>query len=226
MATVRLHDADYDHEVAPLLASDVATLDITPQRKRRIVQLLCAFAFTLILGDDVPEHDHCQAQPIQKELALMRGFKQLVPLIPGLLCTAPYGLLVERIGRKRVLTLSGAGLFASLAWVMAVIYWMFVPIRWVLFSGVFLFVSGGNAVAWSVVHAMVNDVTERNERAQIFFYLHAADMISGFFWSAINAPLMEKGHRWIVLVLAESLTSHCHVNNSAVHPRNTAQGLV
>ncbi|KAF4452928.1 MFS multidrug transporter [Fusarium austroafricanum] len=91
-----------------------------------------------------------------------------------------------------------SGLFASLAWVMAVCYWQFAPIRWVLFSGVFLVVRGGDAVASSVVHAMVTDVTDRAERAQVFLHLHAADVISGFFGLAISAPLMEKGHSWAV----------------------------
>lgn len=72
----------------------------------------------------------------------------------------PYGLLAERIGRRRVLILSGTAIFASLAWVMAMCYWRFAPIRWVLFSGVFLFIGGGDAVASSVVHAMVTDVTD------------------------------------------------------------------
>ncbi|KAH7259613.1 uncharacterized protein BKA55DRAFT_673869 [Fusarium redolens] len=110
MATVRIQDVENRHEASPLLGSEVETTNISPQRKRHIVQLLCAFAFTLMLGDglqpaaliqiyesaicddyykahslDVPEHDRCQIQPVQKELALVRGFQQLVPLIPGLL---------------------------------------------------------------------------------------------------------------------------------------------
>lgn len=81
------------------------------------------------------------------------------------MCTVPYGLLAERIGRRRVLILSGTAIFDSLAWVMAMCYWRFAPIRWVLFSGVFRFIGGGDAVASSVVHAMVTDVTDRAERA-------------------------------------------------------------
>ncbi|EWY84716.1 hypothetical protein FOYG_12125 [Fusarium oxysporum NRRL 32931] len=192
MATVRIQDVENHHEASPLLGSDAETINIPPQRKRRIIQLLCAFAFTLMLAgglqaagllqiyesaicDDyykthyleVSKHDRCRIQPVQKELAL---------------CTVPYGLLAERIGRRRVLILSGTAIFASLAWVMAMCYWRFAPIRWVLFSGVFLFIGGGDA---------------------IFLYLHAVDVISGFFGPAISALLMEKGHSWTVLVLAE-----------------------
>jgi hypothetical protein len=86
---------------------------------------------------------------------------------------------------------------------MAVCYWRFAPIRWVLLSGAFLLFGGGDPVTSSVVHVMVTDVTSRAERAQIFLYLHAADVISGFFGPAISAPLMEKGHTWTVLLLAE-----------------------
>ncbi|KAJ4032297.1 hypothetical protein NW758_011974 [Fusarium oxysporum] len=198
MATVRIQDVENHHEASPLLGSDAETINIPPQRKRRIIQLLCAFAFTLMLADglqaagllqiyesaicndyykthylEVSKHDRCRIQPVQKELAL---------------CTVPYGLLAERIGRRRVLILSGTAIFASLAWVMAMCYWRFAPIRWVLFSGFFLFIGGGDAVASSVVHAMVTDVTDRAER---------------FFGPAISVPLMEKGHSWTVLVLAE-----------------------
>ncbi|EED23740.1 conserved hypothetical protein [Talaromyces stipitatus ATCC 10500] len=147
----------------------------------------------------------CKVQPVQKERALLRGFQQFVPLFPALLCTVPYGLLAERIGRKRVLVLSGAGIVAALSWVLAVCYWRFISIRWVLLSGVFLFIGGGDAVTSSMVHVMVTDTASQAERAQIFLYLHAADMISGFFGPAISAPLMEKGHTWAVLLLAEGV---------------------
>ncbi|RKK58283.1 hypothetical protein BFJ67_g2980, partial [Fusarium oxysporum f. sp. cepae] len=109
MATVRIQDVENHHEASPLLGSDAETINIPPQRKRRIIQLLCAFAFTLMLADglqaagllqiyesaicddyykthylEVSKHDRCRIQPVQKELAFVRGFQQLVPLIPGL----------------------------------------------------------------------------------------------------------------------------------------------
>ncbi|KAI9835251.1 MAG: hypothetical protein M1819_002395 [Sarea resinae] len=152
-----------------------------------------------------PLADRCKAQAVQKELALVRGFQQLVPVFAALLCTVPYGLLAERIGRRRVLVLSGAGVFAALSWVLAVCYWRFASIRWVWLSGVFLFIGGGDAVTSSIVHVMVTDATDRAEHAQIFLYLHAADVISGFFGPAISAALMEKGHAWTVLLIAEGV---------------------
>ncbi|KAL6862543.1 hypothetical protein ACO1O0_002777 [Amphichorda felina] len=145
----------------------------------------------------------CKVQPVQAELAFVRGFQQMAPVFAGLLCTVPYGMLTERIGRKRVLVLSGAGVFASLSWVLAVCYWRFLPIRWVWLSGAFLFIGGGDAVTSSVVHVMVTDATNHAERAQIFLYLHAADVIAGFFGPAISAPLMEGGHAWPVLLMAD-----------------------
>lgn len=248
------HHVTHDvSESSPLLqnstevAVDVFVPAETPQLislrlKRRIVLLLCAFAFTMMLGDNLQPAaliqifedvicddyyrthplypasntttpptlplrlaDQCKAQAVQKELALVRGFQQLVPLFAGLLCTVPYGLLAERIGRKRVLILSGAGVFAALSWVLAVCYWRFASIRWVWSSGAFLFIGGGDAVTSSVMHVMVTDAADQAERAQIFLYLHAADAISGFFGPAISAALMEKGYTWTVLLLAESV---------------------
>ncbi|KAL9102401.1 MAG: hypothetical protein Q9163_002446 [Psora crenata] len=210
---------------------------IPPRRKQCIILLLCAFAFIMMLGDNLqpaaliqtyeaiicddyyrahpslpipnttsptqPLVNNCKIQPVQKELALVRGFQQLVPLFSALLCTVPYGLLAERIGRKPVLILSGAGTFAALSWVLAVCYLRFASIRWVLFSGVFLFIGGGDAVTSSIIHVMVTDTIDQTQRAQTFLYLHAADVVSGFFGPAISALLMEKGHTWAVLLLAE-----------------------
>lgn len=99
--------------------------------------------------------NHCKIQPVQRELALLRGFQQLTPLIPALLCTVPYGMLAERIGHRRVLILSGAGVFDALSWIMAVCYWQFASIRWVLLSGAFLLVGGGDAASSSLVYVMV-----------------------------------------------------------------------
>lgn len=197
------------------------------KQKRRILLLLYAFTFTMMLGDNLQPaalmqifesvicddyykampslatSDRCQAQPVQRELAFVHGMQQLVTLVPALLCTVPYSILAERIGRKRVLVLSGAGVFAALSWVMAVCYWRFGSIRWVLLSAVFLLIGGGDAVTSSLVHVMVTDITSQAERAQIFLNLHAADVLSGFLGPAISAPLMEKGHAWSVLLLAQ-----------------------
>ncbi|KAE8453247.1 hypothetical protein EG329_011314 [Mollisiaceae sp. DMI_Dod_QoI] len=232
-------------ESSPLIQSNTETGDvhvheeIASKRKRRVILLLYAFAFTMMLGDNLqpaaltqifegvicddyyemsswpltsdgnttsltaPPADRCKIQPVQKELALVRGFQQLVPLIPALLCTVPYGILAERIGRKGVLILSGAGVFAAFSWVLVVCYWRFASIRWVLLSGAFLFIGGGDAVSSSLVHIMVTDATDQGERAQIFLNLHAADVLSGFLGPAISAPFMEKGYTWSVLLLAQ-----------------------
>lgn len=240
------HDGSHNtSESSPLIQGNTETVvagvhvEASSTRKRRVILLLYAFAFTMMLGDNLQPAaltqifeavicddyykmqpwpptsddtaaspaalpaDHCKIQPVQRELALVRGFQQLVPLIPALLCTMPYGMLAERIGRKGVLILSGAGVFAAFSWVMAVCYWRFASIRWVLLSGAFLFIGGGDAVTSSLVHIMVTDATHQVERAQIFLNLHAADVLSGFLGPAISAPLMEKGYTWSVLLLAQ-----------------------
>ncbi|KAL4962824.1 uncharacterized protein BDV14DRAFT_177679 [Aspergillus stella-maris] len=149
-----------------------------------------------------PTTDPCKTQAVQKELALIRGYQQLVPLFAALACTVPYSLLAERVGRKRVLILSGAGVCASLTWVVAVCFFRFVGLRWVWISGVFLFIGGGDAVTSSLVHIMVTDVTAAEDRAQVFLFLHAADVFAGFCGPALSAVLMGRGYIWIVLVLA------------------------
>ncbi|KAI3316627.1 MFS general substrate transporter [Xylariaceae sp. AK1471] len=201
-------------------------------RKWRVILLLYAFSFFMMLGDylypaaliqvmeDVICNDYyntpsgadalvglqitdrCKTQAVQKELAFVRGVHQLVPVFAGVLCTVPYGLLADRIGRRPVLMLSGAGMAFGFAWVLAICYWQFAPLRWVWLSGAFLFIGGGDPVLSSVSYVMITDVTERSERTQIFLCLHAADVVSGFFGPAISAALMETGHIWSVLLLS------------------------
>ncbi|KAL4935320.1 hypothetical protein BDV06DRAFT_234435 [Aspergillus oleicola] len=222
---------DNASESTPLLSNHAQNGRIPSKLQRRVTLLLCIFAFTMMLGDNlqpaaltqVMENaicddyytthfspvgvtasatDPCKAHAVQKELAQVRGYQQLVPVFAALVCMVPYGLLAERIGRKRVLVLSGAGVCAALGWVLAVCFWRFASVRWVWLSGAFLFVGGGDAVTSSLVHIMVTDVTGPAERAQIFLFLHAADVLAGFCGPAIGAALMEKGHTWTVLLLA------------------------
>ncbi|KAI1308323.1 MFS general substrate transporter [Xylaria venustula] len=147
-------------------------------------------------------NEMCKTHVVQKELALVIGFLQLAPMFAGVLCTVPYSLLADRIGRKPVLMLSGAGIAFAFAWVVAVCYFQFVSVRWIWLAGAFLFIGGGDPVLSSVAHVMITDTTERSERAQIFLCLHAANVGSGFFGPAISAALMEAGHVWTVLLLA------------------------
>lgn len=222
---------DNASEFTPLISNRPKDERNPSRLQRRVTPLLCVFAFIMMLGDNLQPAaltqvienaicddyytmrspptgvsattiDPCKAQAVQQELALVRGYQQLVPVFAALVCTVPYGLLAERIGRKRVLVLSGAGVCAALAWVLAVCFWRFASLRWVWLSGAFLFVGGGDAVTSSLVHIMVTDAAPPAERAQIFLFLHAADVLAGFCGPAISAALMDKGHAWTVLLLA------------------------
>ncbi|KAI0154603.1 MFS general substrate transporter [Xylariaceae sp. FL1272] len=179
---------------------------------------LCPAALIQVLEDiicaDMSHHgdpvagldDACKSPAVQTELALVRGFLQMAPVFAGVLCTVPYSLLANRIGRRRVLMLSGIGLFFSLAWVLAVCYFRFLPVRWIWLSGAFLFIGGGDPVMSTVAHVMITDTVERPQRAQIFLWLHAADVLGGFVGPVIAAALMANGHVWIVLVLGTCTT--------------------
>lgn len=221
-------------EASPLLPNaveDTVSWDSRHQKATRgLPALLCAFAFVMMLGDNLQpaaliqvfenvicdeyysKHDllprtgdpnaRCKVQAVQAELAFVRGYQQLAPIFATLLLSVPYAVLANRIGRKKVLIMTGMGLLGSLSWVLAVCYWRFVSIRWVWLSGMFLCIGGGEAVLSSMAHVMVTDAVPSSNRAQIFLYLHAADVVAGFFGPAISAPLMERGHTWAVLVLA------------------------
>ncbi|KAI8952009.1 MFS general substrate transporter [Xylaria longipes] len=168
-----------------------------------LIQVLENIICSDTYGGAPSQHDErCKSQAVQTELALVRGFLQMAPVFAGVLCTIPYTLLAGRIGRKPVLVLSGAGMFLSSAWVLAVCYFRFLPIRWVWLSGAFLFIGGGDPVQSSLAHVIITDVTARPEHAQSFLYLHAADVLGGFLGPAISAPMMQSGLVWPVLALA------------------------
>ncbi|KAL4926548.1 uncharacterized protein BDV17DRAFT_293348 [Aspergillus undulatus] len=149
---------DNASESTPLLSNHAQNGRVSSRLQRRVTLLLCVFAFTMMLGNNlqppaltqVTENaicddydathsspagvaasttDPCKAHAVQKELAQVRGYQQLVPVFAALVCTVPYGLLAERIGRKRVLVLSGAGVCAALGWVLAVCFWRFASRR-------------------------------------------------------------------------------------------------
>ncbi|KAL4797203.1 MFS general substrate transporter [Aspergillus venezuelensis] len=231
MTSMEGFNVDSASESTPLLSNHAPNRHIPSRLQQRVTPLLCLFAFTMMLGDNLQPAaltqvmesaicddyytthspppristtttDPCKAQAVQQELALIRGYQQLVPVFAALICTVPYGLLAERIGRKRVLVLSGAGVCAALLWVLAICFFRFASLRWVWLSGAFLFIGGGDAVTSSLVHIMVTDATPPAARAQIFLFLHAADVLAGFCGPAISAALMEKGHAWMVLLLA------------------------
>lgn len=227
-------EASINNEASPLLPNttkDTDTRDVRHQKATRgLPALLCAFAFVMMLGDNLQpaaliqvfenvicdeyysknplppgagDPDvRCKVHPVQAELAFVRGYQQLAPIFATLLFSVPYAVLANRIGRKKVLTMTGMGLLGSLSWVLAVCYWRFASIRWIWLSGIFLCIGGGEAVLSSMAHVMVTDAVPSSNRAQIFLYLHAADVVAGFFGPAISAPLMERGHTWTVLVIA------------------------
>ncbi|KAL4919862.1 major facilitator superfamily domain-containing protein [Aspergillus aurantiobrunneus] len=209
----------------PVLPTPCHSID--PKQRRRIIRLLCVFTFIALLGNSLQPaalmqvledaicselysihptsgDERCKAPPVQKELAIIRGIHQLVPVFSATACTIPYGLLADRrhIGRRRALILSGIGTAAALAWVLAVSCWRFVSVRWAWLSGVFLFIGGGDSVASSLVHVLVTDVVEQSETARIFMYFHAADVIASLLGPGISAILMGRGHTWHVLLLA------------------------
>lgn len=57
--------------------------------------------------------DPCKSDDVQSYLAMLRGWMYTFDALPGLICAVPYGILMDRWGRRPVLLLGILGLFLS-----------------------------------------------------------------------------------------------------------------
>lgn len=107
----------------------------------------------------------CKEDEIQNELNLVITVENFLDAIPGMLLTIPYGLLADRIGRKRVCGIALVGLLMKMCWDISVLwFWKTFPIRLVWISPIFLLLGGGGATAGAMVNSIISDVTTEENR--------------------------------------------------------------
>lgn len=219
-------------EISALLATQCIISSTTEVRMPdvHVTIPLCSFAFTMSFGitlqavaliqvfediicinilgtSGVFPHDNaggCKSSRVQQELAIIRGVLQLFPFIASLLCTIPYVLLSQRIGRRPMLILSAISIFAAAAWILIIYYWNSVPLRWIWLSGTFLLLGGGDGVGSSIVHTIISDAVHGSKRAQVFNYIFAADISSAFLGSVLSSLLLKHGLLWFTLVSGQA----------------------
>ncbi|KAF3083375.1 hypothetical protein TWF569_002380 [Orbilia oligospora] len=139
----------------------------------------------------------CKIEPIQSELANVRGWQQLFECLASILVAVPFGFAANRCGRKVVLALAMFGLTLARVWIQVVCWWPEVlPLRISWLSAFFHLIGGGNLVVGSLIYTIMTDLTLPEHRASIFLFMNAAVLIAEMLVMPLAATLM-RTNPWI-----------------------------
>ncbi|GLA64470.1 hypothetical protein AtubIFM55763_008508 [Aspergillus tubingensis] len=138
------------------------------------------------VGQDGPG---CQMDRVQKEVALLQGWKDTLEQVPGILFAVPYGVLADRIGRRPVLLLCAVGFTLSDAWTKAVGWFSDqLPLRLIWLGPIAQVLGGGTQVATSMM-------------ITAFLYVSATVLVSEILATPLSALLMTK-NIWLPYLLS------------------------
>ncbi|KAI5787895.1 major facilitator superfamily domain-containing protein [Pyronema domesticum] len=170
-----------------------AFLSITPQI-RLFESIICENYYkahdpSVIRPDGSIPEALCKVESVQGELAMLDGFKSLFMNIPGVLLSIPYGILADKIGRKKVLMMTCFGLVLEFASVIAVC-WFRLPIKFIWVSALFLCIGGGAQMIAALILMVLADVTPDADRTTAFFQLQGCVLVSELIAPPVSAWLM------------------------------------
>ncbi|KAH7134951.1 major facilitator superfamily domain-containing protein [Dendryphion nanum] len=124
-------------------------------------------------GGDTPKWD-CKIPAVQSELALLTGMERLSIIIPSLLAI-PFAALADRYGHALVLRIAIFGVLLEDLYPLVVCWFPDVfPIRLIWLHFFFSLIGGGMTVVVSLLHVIVAESVETEERTGVFFRLRAA----------------------------------------------------
>ncbi|KAK6073234.1 MFS transporter [Seiridium cupressi] len=118
-----------------------------------------------------PNHRDCKAAIVQGAIAVLKGWQTTLDCVPGLFATVPYGILSDKWGRHRILSLAFTGITLGLAFQLMVLYFQVFPSNLVLVSPLFMFMGGGPAVITAMLYTSIADITPVSARGPIFLQL-------------------------------------------------------
>ncbi|KAF7933703.1 uncharacterized protein EAE98_003412 [Botrytis deweyae] len=157
----------------------------------------------IILGGDIDE-SMCKKDDIQNELSIIVAGTYFLGAIPGLFLTIPYGMLMDRIGRKPIFILAITGTILSYLWNIVVMWlWHTLPLRLTWLGPIFTVIGGGPSVGSMAFFAIVSDITSEAKRTNIFFLAAATDLVAQLIAPSLAALLMAKSP-WIPILLGIS----------------------
>lgn len=138
-----------------------------------------------------PDETICKSEPVQSELALVNGWKDMFDMIPGILLSLPYGVLSDRWGRKPVLLLGLFGAWLAEVWIRMVCFFPdLFPLRLVWLSGAWKVIGGGDMVVSGTAMVMVADLFSEQERLTALFRLNGVVVLSEVLATPVSAYLM------------------------------------
>lgn len=134
---------------------------------RLIEDTACHSFYHLPPTEPIDEH-LCKIDEVQGPLAYLGGLSALLGAVFNMVAALPYGLLADRVGRKKAFVLAYVGVLMAFAWAPLVL-WLGggterVPL-WVLMVGsVFFLVGGGVPMVFNVLNAMAADVSGEGDK--------------------------------------------------------------
>ncbi|KAL4803462.1 major facilitator superfamily domain-containing protein [Aspergillus unguis] len=177
----------------------------------------------------VPEEE-CKVTEVQSEIAAVTGYMEFFGGVLSVILAAPYGLLADRYGRKKVLCFGIPGFILNCAMLFVVMWWSDIfPLRAVWASCLTFLFGGGPVVTMAVIYTMMADVTTEEERAVMFFRFGVASMAADFASSAASSWLMTLNPwfplliGWGIVILGTFMTVLLPETKNAITPRSFEQ---
>ncbi|KAK9418932.1 putative Major facilitator superfamily (MFS) profile domain-containing protein [Seiridium unicorne] len=150
----------------------------------------------LTILDDV---DRCKAEPIQSEISFILGWRDVFENLPAILLAMPYGVLSDRIGRRKVMILATIGVVLNDTWIRLVYWFPNLPIRLVWLSGIWQMIGAGAPTLTSIVYAQVADVCPVEQRPVAFSFIQAALLVPQIVFLPIGSAFMSI-NPWIPMI--------------------------
>ncbi|RPA79072.1 MFS general substrate transporter [Ascobolus immersus RN42] len=121
----------------------------------------------------------CKIPEIQARLAHIKGWQVFWEGLPVMLLAIPWGILADRVGRRKVLALNFFGCIVSVFWFLAVCTpGSTLPAEAVWGSGFANLIGGGPRVGSVLILALVSDNSPETKRSQRFYFTYSAYLIA------------------------------------------------
>ncbi|KAM5433759.1 hypothetical protein McanCB56680_006668 [Microsporum canis] len=146
--------------------------------------------------------DPCKSSEVQRELTAIKARLKIIENIFALILAIPFGDLANKKGRIFVLALGLVGQMLSEIWIMVISSaGGSIPYSSIYISSILKSVGGGVMVVYAIVHTSISDVIPPGRRAQAFFYLSTALLITEIVAPAFGSMMMQNWNVYVPLAL-------------------------